>query len=62
MDNKKVSLPNPKYIETIKNKKKNDGRVTALKKVKNSEKYLDLLFNDTFLDAYFLTISIKNPK
>tara|TARA_Y100000816_G_C26017854_1_gene532412 strand:+ start:308 stop:490 length:183 start_codon:yes stop_codon:yes gene_type:complete len=60
MDNKKVSLPNPKYIETIKSIKKPNE--SASKKVKNTEKYLDLLFNDTFLDAYFLTISIKNPK
>jgi hypothetical protein len=56
MDNKNIKLPEPKYtkIKTVKKTKE--------KKTIQKTKYLDLLFDDSFISSYFLTIDLKTPK
>lgn len=50
---KSVKLPEPKYKPIEKKIIKND-------KVKvRKEKYLDLLFDDGFINSYFLVINLK---
>ena len=55
MENKNIKLPEPKYKKAVESNDKKEE-----KKKKKKEKYLDLLFDDSFISSYFLTVNLKN--